>query len=992
MIYKEHLIELWVNGNKVELEDQKSVSMRFNNVLFDPTKISSNQAEYSFEFEVPATQKNNVIFDYANNLSKLNKFHQRYNAEVYADGTVIFSGTITINGFKDNKYKLNLVSVKVYSLDDIFGDMTMNQIKDWKIDFSGTTTINEMNGAPNPEVVFPFVSYGVFWKYPKFKDDIMNEYTSKFDIDEWNSWYIQDFPPSHNMLTALKKAFESKGYKVGGDAFKNPYLKDIYMSANYADEQSPDYNVGNPLFGDVSLNVSWQTPMSGTPYVQDLKFPYWRAGGNYNLDKNTVTDSNWNFSSIQVYNMLSSKEGGSYTLSNKSYMFHPDNSTIVIPTDGWYKIYLDAMATLSPYQSAFTASQYCRQSMFTSEWEEVDVEIPVEFKTTMPFELQLVKNYDDNVELITGKNKFYTRYGYPAESTWNGMPNRINIPTCFPHEKLGLNWITSGYMNETTAPPTEVNDLGKVSVSFEERYNNPEMTSTSLYVLDANIGYLYKDDMPMMYDRAVSPAFICGFTSMGNDNGYGCAAIMKDGYSWSNTVSEKNDSCYNQVGYDKVSSTNMIIGIDWDNLTYSSTTYHQNEYYDAPNCSFSQRETSQDFSGNVFKQQRFDGSIYCMVYLNKNDKLNLLAIQRDYTKYGVHQKYAMSCIANLKITAASPNSRQEIERKHFGYRSETEFDKQLNLANFFNNEKKVSEWVQNIADAFNFEIIQDGNNININTKKKVEQVSIAAVDIDDRVNSSDAEAKAIEYPKSMAIKYKINTDEWGFEQTAENKILSDESIPDTVLDDEEEWKKYGDSGYTVIQLNDDSYVTSTSDKNLQFSYTWYETFHWYAVDSAFTKTSDNAVDLKIPCISKYEYMIDGYDYEESQKHDGHGLPQRFWFRPRQTNQWIWTRTAPSEQIWLYEPVNVYTNYQDVYLNLSYKNTEPSILTNFFNISAFLASNYVEIEVYLSPDEYNRIKSGSLVHFDSDLYIPVEISGYDPSGYNPTTLKLMKKVN
>ena len=63
MIYKEHLLELWVNGNKVELEDQKSLNMRFNNVLFDPTKISSTQAEYSFEFELPATPKNNTIFD-----------------------------------------------------------------------------------------------------------------------------------------------------------------------------------------------------------------------------------------------------------------------------------------------------------------------------------------------------------------------------------------------------------------------------------------------------------------------------------------------------------------------------------------------------------------------------------------------------------------------------------------------------------------------------------------------------------------------------------------------------------------------------------------------------------------------------------------------------------------------------------------------------------------------------------------------------------------
>ena len=52
---------------------------------------------------------------------------------------------------------------------------------------------------------------------------------------------------------------------------------------------------------------------------------------------------------------------------------------------------------------------------------------------------------------------------------------------------------------------------------------------------------------------------------------------------------------------------------------------------------------------------------------------------------------------------------------------------------------------------------------------------------------------------------------------------------------------------------------------------------------------------------------------------------------------------------------------------------------------------MEVEVYLSADEYNRIKNGSLIHFDSDLYIPIEINGYDPSGNNPTTIKMMKKV-
>jgi hypothetical protein len=68
------------------------------------------------------------------------------------------------------------------------------------------------------------------------------------------------------------------------------------------------------------------------------------------------------------------------------------------------------------------------------------------------------------------------------------------------------------------------------------------------------------------------------------------------------------------------------------------------------------------------------------------------------------------------------------------------------------------------------------------------------------------------------------------------------------------------------------------------------------------------------------------------------------------------------------------------------------LTEYFSINAYLASNYVNIDVYLSADEYNMLKNGAMAHFDSDLYYVCSIEGYDPSGYNPTTLKLMKKVN
>ena len=228
----------------------------------------------------------------------------------------------------------------------------------------------------------------------------------------------------------------------------------------------------------------------------------------------------------------------------------------------------------------------------------------------------------------------------------------------------------------------------------------------------------------------------------------------------------------------------------------------------------------------------------------------------------------------------------------------------------------------------------------------------------------------------MSVRYKIDTDEHGFYI----------SVPADHINDDD-WKKYGDSGFTIVKLNDDSYVTTESNKDTQFSYTWYDNFNWFPVDSSFNQQAGvDPTILRIPVISKEEYMIDGYDYTESMKHDGYSLTQRFWYKPKKSDAYVYTRTYPAERVNLYLPSNSNNG-----LNLSYKDTEKSLLSEYFNLTPYLSSNYVIVEAYISADEYTMIKNGAAIHFDSDIYLPVEISGFDPSGENPTEIKMMKKT-
>ena len=56
------------------------------------------------------------------------------------------------------------------------------------------------------------------------------------------------------------------------------------------------------------------------------------------------------------------------------------------------------------------------------------------------------------------------------------------------------------------------------------------------------------------------------------------------------------------------------------------------------------------------------------------------------------------------------------------------------------------------------------------------------------------------------------------------------------------------------------------------------------------------------------------------------------------------------------------------------------------------SNFAEVEVYLTPFEYIQLKNGAVAKMDNDLYIVSEITAFDPTGNNRTTLKLIKIVN
>lgn len=966
MISSIHYLELYIEKQLVELKSQDSLNLRLNNILFNPTKTATEQAGYSYSFDIPSTPTNDKILDYANNLSKANKFHTRYHAEVYADGTLIFNGSLTVKSYdgESKTYNCNLVNIKINSIEEIFGDAVLTDVP-WYVNFSGASTINSVNADANSKYFFPLISYGAFAKEPFMIDEygVQDYYSSKYLIDDTNKWFIDSFYPSLNMIEEMKKCFEWKGYTVGGNALFDPVLTNIYLSTNLANGQSPDYNVGEPKFGKLDLSLSWSGSANlshqsnANHTIQDLKFPSMGIGfQNVTYLTQEETEPKWNFDEVLINPLL---KDGNVTLNAASEMYVPSRGMVTIPADGFYKITLETTVNLTQAQN-FRASQYvCNWSdpnlALNVNPVEEEIDIVPNLRVTTPIEIQLIKNYDNNLELIKGKNNIVVRDGHfdhQTEANKGKVSNFYNYQSCYPHEMAGI-YPFLLTPNEGAAAMWDVWPTKKDVISDTQTLKNLKS--------EANIGYVQGDGDVMCYDPVVSDAFICGMTTMGNmkRNGGGTPAFIKNGYSWSKTYSERTDAMYNQYGYKK-------LYYDYNFVKHEdSSIVNKNTLTNAPSTYHNQGETS------------CTSRVYGIVHLKKNDKLELMAVRRMYWQDTVGVSYSVSANANLKIEAASPENIYMLRTKDYGWYSETEFPTQLNLMNFTNKETKVSDWINSVTKAFNLSLNIDGNNVDITTNKGIKKTIDNAVDIDDRVNSYAAKSEYISYPKEMSVAYKINTKEHGFYNSVPLEHINDE-----------DWESYGDSGYTIIKLNDDTYETSTQSTQTNFSYTWYDTFN--------IQNSSYSGTVTIPVISEEEFMIDGFDYEESMKHRGYRLTQRCWFR---TFNSIACQLPLIDDYYLDNMGNEHLNSVNVYVpknqmddvNLSYKDTETSIVSEYFNIYPMLSSNYVSVDTYLTPKEYLEIKGGAPIHIDSDLYYCSEIDSYDPQGSNLTTLKLIKKV-
>lgn len=928
-----HTLEIIVNGVPIDLYDE-GVNLRINRVINDPTKITTTQAEYSFTFNLPITPTNSKAFNYANISSKSNKFSGRFKCEVYADNISIFTGTIKVTEVSDNSFKCNLFKSKINTIESIFGESTMNEIN-WKVPFKGTSTINEVNADESTKYFFPLVAYSLFQKVPWNTTDSGNRrYSEKYKIDYSNRFYYNSFVPSLNLVELLKKCCELKGYQLQGDIISDKILNDIYLSNYIADEQDPLYNYGDTDMGELSFdfdfhNTTIQNSVGSMEFIEyPLTYipPYPGVNNRDNLR---------NYDTAFVYPIMMEHNNAIINnIKNESKMLV--NGGVQIPADGWYQIELDADFGVSPSQATLEdcylatglTIDYGSELGYERQMGNVDVPYSLE---AMPVEIQILKYNAEDGNVDNLSHELIYKGDYPNEQPWyEGLSTEI-ISDLRIAKRGAAPWSVTVNVTGSTE--------GQSVTTAVDPFNNPD--------------------------------FVCGLSQ---SNFSRSVAYRKNGYSWNTDYTSESNSLYNCNGY--------YIKMSQGNGTYQylAGTANQNTLVGAASTSCVASTT-----------RHSKGKCSMIIKLVKGDMLVPFIQGRLYYAESpssradessmIPKLYQMEAKGTIKVKAIAP---WNISSNKLSYNMNSLFDKELNLGNFNNNQQKISDFFNDVQKAFNLSFEQDGNAIILNKNKLTKDVT-APVDIDNKTNTSDAEFISIDFPRSIEVKYKIDTEEEGFYRSVEDNTNEEQMQSNN-------WKDYGDYGYSKVNISNADDATDLN-QSLNFSYNWNRDFSVldYSVYDPSISVIETYKTVNIPVIGKTDWWIEGLDYEGNSQYDGRGLTQRMWFRGNQTDVEIpvngkYDETDDWYKITLTSNFKQYNNNNVVYLN--YKNGVNTLLGKYFNLDINSASDRVDIEVYLTPMEYQLISMGSSVHFDDNIYKVIEINGYDPSGENPTKLSLI----
>lgn len=397
-------IELYIAKKLCDLE-KSDLSIRLKRQLIKPSELNIKDAQKSYTISLPSTPVNDAIFRYSNVEESERKFTLYPDAELYVNGILIMEGKFRLTEITRDGYKGNLGVPAPLTAKDVFKEMKMNEIGEWKLsedenmEWERQATISKLNEMENPSIMFPMVMHKLFNRsklpYGSKRKDIL-------DSEVWLR--LEDMPPSINCMEAIRKIFSNAEYTLTGSAMSDERLNALYMSYKNPNDYKTDWDVqsGVKIVGDWQLHDS----MSG-------------------LQKNSAENTNNNDFVSDIFEGENHSLKDEHTMDKDGWMYKTDNGfELIVPRDGLYKLTFNLSFHLERDYNA----QHGKYSIQSGNLKEFG----------SPFEVQLVRK-QNNKTLNEYKQVFGTNEGIAAQKVDTYQPCFVESDDFIAGYQMGKN-------------------------------------------------------------------------------------------------------------------------------------------------------------------------------------------------------------------------------------------------------------------------------------------------------------------------------------------------------------------------------------------------------------------------------------------------------------------------------------------------------------------------------------------------------------------------
>lgn len=1021
-------IEIFINGRLADID--KGFALRLNRQLINPAELNNKDAQNSYSVTFPATSTNNEIFNFANIEEVKNKFQRVNSAEVIVNGVRTFKGNIKIYEITANWYKGNLYKPVAKEVKDIFADLALPDNPAYYVPFTDfAPSISAANVAAQTSAqpaIYPYVLYGLLPKSSTDKEG--NVYSAR---DLWDStvrYGMSDFPPSINVLRLIKHLFTSNGYALQGNAFNDASLVNIYQSFKNTQDFKQPWNWGR--HGVIKLNGSWSSNRNRKSLFNPIQLErgvYQSSDGAevYSADLLDALNTSLTVTQDPGKNVLNRQ-----VADNNGKVW--TQAQIMVPASGFYKIKFGVslnVDSVAAYRDTDPVTQVQHVGGTTENQSNDLLNAMYEIKIlrdrkTGDFGLgngridgkMVYDNLPQNSVMTVENSPKY----YPS-TTNNGYLNFID-PFQNKNHVLGFlfgrssEWMWSDYKNITDVNGTYAQMQAAKSGNS---WNLSETTTNKLAIMHFGYkkwGILGSFDNPgdnpnLNLDYSTGAIFINRILDSNGNLGPTTAGytvlnrftlqksytyVLNGGPTW-------NGQIYVHLG--PASVPYMVVPIVNGVATFSTAALGPND--PIPTVTLYLRAPGFNVNGTLVITRTIDANSANVIGLEDTYKYRMIlnGAPQNYARRGEYLGASAPALWNAQgelnavvwleagelLTVASSSYRGRYRRNNMHtvtgwvnhtvnfnleltpYRQDEEWGKidvtgkgtaamnwtdpvtfdtnQINLVKFLPPDMKTNDYIDNVAKALNLKISAISPTVySLDIKNNSTAQSSQFIDLDGVTSVYDRVNTSLGLPYAYKIGFTVNTDEEGYYVSKDD----------------------GGGEYRTGAIDGD-----ILEQKSNFSYNWFKTI-------TKTETSGN-VAIQIPVISKHEVWEPTAPYLTSMLKRFPDLALRFWYPNGLLNATGATFNFNGASLSVARVSNALAGGAI----LNYKNVPNSLMKKYFSLLINSSSHFTSVEAYLSSFQYTQLNGDYLVRINGDAYYVAEITGYDPTGRNKTSLKLIR---